>query len=148
MYIELLGKELRRDEAVRDIVYLDSKGIPTIGVGHNCQASPLPADWVQPLTDAQIDQLLNHDLTVTFAGLDLHLAWWRSLDEVRQRCIANMCFNMGIHTLLEFKNSLRFLQVGEYQHAASNFRQSKWFQQVGNRAVRICDAIETGIMAG
>ena len=146
MDTDLLCQELRRDEGVRYAVYLDSKGIPTIGVGHNCQAWPLPVDWVQPLTDDQVNQLLTHDLDFVFSGLDLHLTWWRQLDEVRQRSIANMCFNMGIQILMEFHNSLHFMQTEQYGLAASDFRQSEWFSQVGIRAVRICDAIERGIM--
>ena len=40
---ELLIAELRRDEGVRYSPYKDSKGILTVGVGHNIEASALPA---------------------------------------------------------------------------------------------------------
>ena len=37
MNYELLKADLRRDEGIRNKRYLDSQGIPTIGVGHNIQ---------------------------------------------------------------------------------------------------------------
>ncbi|WP_175969610.1 glycoside hydrolase family protein [Burkholderia sp. BCC0322] len=146
MNLDLMRKELRRDEAVRYTRYLDPEGVPTTGVGHNLLASPLPPGWTYPLNDTQVDSLLDHDLTVTFAALDLHLPWWRNLDEVRQRVIANMCFNMGIGRLLGFKNTLAAVRRGAYAVAAAGMKASKWYSQVGKRAVRLCLAMETGVM--
>ena len=146
MNIALLIDELRRDEAVRRNSYRDTKGILTVGVGHNCQASPLPAGWKCPLTDEQINSLLTHDLTVTFAALDLHLPWWRRLDDVRQRVVANMAFNMGVDKLMEFHNTVAAIQAGNFHAAAYGMKASLWAKQVGDRAVRLVAAMETGVM--
>lgn len=144
--LALLETELRRDEGIRYARYLDSLGIPSTGVGHNLLASPLPAGWTYPLNDAQVNQLLNGDIAETFHQLDTHLPWWRQLDEVRQRVIANMCFNMGIGTLLTFHNTLGAMQRGSYAVAAAGMKASKWSGQVGDRAQRLCKAMETGVM--
>lgn len=146
MNISLLDAELRRDEGVRYVVYRDTKNIPTCGVGHNCLASPLPESWTLPLTDSKVAELLNHDLTVTFAGLDLHLPWWRQLDDVRQRVIANMAFNLGVDKLLTFRNTLAAVRAGSYHVAAENMRKSLWASQVGKRAERLIKAMESGEM--
>ena len=146
MNLTLLDKELRRDEGVKYVKYPDSKGIPTTGVGHNLKASPLPAGWTFPLNDGQVNQLLNHDLTVTFAALDLHLPWWRTLSEVRQRVVANMAFNMGIDGLLEFKNTLNFIKTTDYKAASFGMLQSAWSKQVGERADRLAQAMKTDVM--
>lgn len=142
----LLEVELRRDEDVRYTPYADSTGHETVGAGHNMDASPLPVGWTFPLTDVQVDQLLQHDLTVTFAALDLHLPWWERLDDVRQRVIANMCFNMGIGELLGFHQTLSAMQSGQYAAAAVEMLQSKWATQVGDRAKRLSQAMLTGVM--
>ncbi len=68
------------------------------------------------------------------------------MDEVRQRVIANMCFNLGIGTLLTFKNTLAAMQRGSYSVAAAGMKASKWYGQVGARAQRLCTAMETGVM--
>jgi lysozyme len=142
----LLEAELRRDEGVRYSIYLDSLGVPTVGCGHNVKVSPLPAGWTCPLTDSQVDQLLSRDIATTLAKLDKALPWWRSLDEVRQRVVANMCFNLGIGGLLGFKNTLAAMQRGSYAIAAAGMLSSKWAGQVGARAKRLAQAMESGTM--
>jgi lysozyme len=144
--LALLIAELRRDEGVKYVEYLDSKGIPTTGVGHNLQVSPLPAGWTYPLSDAQVNQLLTQDLANTFAQLNANLPWWQKLDAVRQRVIANMCFNMGIGTLLEFHNTLAAMQSGNYAAASSGMLASDWANEVGDRATRLAQAMKTGVM--
>ncbi len=110
MNLVLPVAELRRDEGVRYWPYTDTMGIPSTGVGHNLRAIPLPSSWAYPLTDAQVNQLLNQDLQNTFAALDQNIPWWRALDEVRQRVVANMAFNMGVGGLMTFKNTLGAMQ--------------------------------------
>lgn len=144
--LALLDAELRRDESVSATIYIDTEGNPTCGVGHNLNASPLPSGWTFPLTDAQINSLLNHDLAITFAALNLHLPWWSSMDDVRQRVIASMCFNMGIGKLLGFHNTLCAMRAGNHTSAASGMLASLWAKQVGDRATRLADAMRTGVM--
>lgn len=142
----LLEAELRRDEGVRYVPYADSRGFQTCACGHNLDASPLPAGWTFPLSDDQVTQLLGMDLQVVFAALDANLPWWRQMDPVRMRVIANCCFNMGIGTLLEFHNTLLAMQRGAYAIAAAGLKASKWYGEVGARAQRLCQAMETGVM--
>lgn len=146
MDMVLFEAELRRDEGVRYWPYKDSKGIQTTGCGHNLQAKPLPANWAYPLTPAQVTQLLEQDIADTLANLDRNLSWWRTLDEARQRVVANMCFNLGIGKLLGFKNTLAAMQRGSYAVAAAGMKASDWYSQVGDRAVRLCRAMESGVM--
>jgi lysozyme len=146
--LALLIAELRRDEGVRYSPYLDTAIPPrsTVGVGHNLSVSPLPAGWTYPLSDDQVNQLLTQDLGNTFAQLSASLPWWTSLDDVRQRVVANMAFNMGVGALLTFHNTLGAMQRGAYSVAAASMKASAWYGQVGARAVRLRQAMETGVM--
>jgi lysozyme len=146
MDLVLMDAELRRDEGVRYWPYTDTRGISSTGVGHNLRAIPLPSSWAYPLTDAQVTQLLNQDLQNTFAALDQNLPWWRALDDVRQRVVANLAFNLGVARLLTFHNALGAMQRGAYAIAAAAMQNSSWYSQVGARAVRLCHAMETGVM--
>ena len=136
---ELLIAELRRDEGVEYSPYMDTVGIPTVGVGHNLRAKPLPDGWTYPLTDEQVDELLTWDLDAVFDGLDDKLPWWRKLDYERQRVIANMAFNLGINGLMGFKNTLAAVEQGRYSAAGAGMAASKWATQVGARADRLVD---------
>ena len=148
MILTLLEAELRRDEGVRYRPYLDTSIPPkwTVGVGHNLSASPLPAGWTYPLNDAQVNQLLASDIADTMHQLDVHLPWWRSMDEVRQRVICNLCYNLGLNGLLGFHNALAAMQSHAYVTAAADLKASEWCGEVGARAVRLCSAMQTGVM--
>ena len=133
-----LTKELRRDEGVERMPYVDTVGVQTVGVGHNMKARPLPASWTFPLSDMQTDTLLEFDLFDVFTGLNKRLPWWVTLTPGRQRCLVNMAFNLGIDGLLTFTNTLRAVNEGRYVDAAAGMRASKWAKQVGARSQRMC----------
>jgi lysozyme len=130
--------DLIRDEGERLSPYFDNAVPPrmTIGVGRN-------------LTDRGISKeesryLLQNDIDSHSQALDRFLPWWTTLDEVRQRALFNMCFNLGIAGLLGFKNMLEALQHKDWAGVSRHARSSTWFAQVGLRAVRIVYMFETG----
>jgi lysozyme len=143
--LQKLIAELRRDEGVRYSPYNDTKGIPTVGVGHNLNGKPLPAGWKYPLNDTQVNSLLDDDLEDVFHDLDRNLPWWTDLNDVRQRVIANMAFNLGITKLLGFKNTLVFMRQGKYNQAADGMLASAWATQVKGRAQRLADMMRKGV---
>ena len=62
----LLTAELRRDEGVEYMPYLDTVDISSVGVGHNLKVKPIPMGWTYPLTNDQVDWLLADDLKTVF----------------------------------------------------------------------------------
>lgn len=140
----VLLKELRRDEGVRYSPYLDTVGIPTVGVGHNLSAWPLPNGWVYPLSDAQVDQLLATDLEYVFRGLDSRICWWRNLSYARQRVVVNMAFNLGIDGFMSFRNTIQAIKESRWSDAAKGMMASKWASQVKGRADRLAKMMREG----
>lgn len=136
--LELI-KELRRDEGVIPHAYKDSLGYLTIGVGRLIDKRKGGR-----LTDEEIDYLLMNDVKECVVDLDKHLPWWRSLTDTRRRVLVNMRFNLGMAGLLGFKNTLKFIEAGDYKRAASNMLVSKWARQVGQRANRLAKMMEEG----
>jgi lysozyme len=136
--------ELRRDEGVEYSPYDDTMGIPTVGVGHNLRAKPLPDGWKYPLNDVQVDSLLDDDLEDVFHDLGRNLPWWTDLNDVRQRVLANMAFNLGIGKLLGFRNTLIAMRQGKYDAAADGMLNSVWAAQVKGRATRLADMMRKG----
>jgi lysozyme len=143
--LQKLIAELRRDEGVRYSPYNDTKGIPTVGVGHNLNAKPLPAGWKYPLNDTQVNSLLDDDLEDVFHDLDRNLPWWTDLTDMRQRVLANLCFNMGINRLLGFKKALVAMRQGKFSTAADELLDSTWATQVKGRAARLADMMRKGV---
>jgi lysozyme len=133
---EALKARLVVEEGLRLRPYADSLGKITIGVGRNLSDVGISHDEAMALLD--------NDIASVEADLDRALPWWRSLDDVRQSVLADMCFNMGLKTLLTFRHTLADIQGGHYLDAATGMRQSLWRAQVGGRAERLAHAMEHG----
>lgn len=130
-------EQLKRDEGVRLKPYRDSIGKLTIGVGRNLDDVGI--------TEYEAEQLLQHDVTNAGEALRENLPWFDSLDDARKGVLLNMCFNLGIHGLLTFKNTLSLIQNGHYAAAAAAMLDSKWAAQVGPRAHRLSQQMEQGV---
>jgi len=138
MDFKKLAAELTRDEKRANRMYPDSRGIPTIGIGHNLRD--------KAIRDDVIDLIFQHDTEDVMADLDRALPWWRRLDEVRQRVVANMVFNLGLTTFLTFHNLISALDKSDWTRAEAEMRSSTWHGQVGIRAIRLENAMLTGVM--
>jgi lysozyme len=134
-----LIKELRRDEGVIPHAYQDSLGWWTIGVGRLIDRRKGGR-----LTDEEIDFLLSNDIKECVNDLNRVLPWFKDLTPVRQRVLVNMRFNLGLQGLLSFKNTLRFIENGQYEQAAGGMLDSKWATQVGQRANRLAEMMRRG----
>ncbi len=130
-----LIEQLRRDEGVRNKIYMDSRGIPSIGVGRNLTDVGL--------SDVEVDFLLANDITRVQAQL-WPFAWYQGLDDVRKGAIENMCFNLGLGGLLHFPHMLSALAKQDWALVAQEMANSEWARQVGARAARLEQQILTG----
>lgn len=149
MNLGTLGERLAIEEGDRLCAYLDTKGILTVGRGHNCIAKPVlnvkqPGDRITPEQD---EALFAHDVQEACVQLDLRLPWWRKLDDARQNVLLDLCFNMGINTLATFHNTLKAIIEERWDDAAMGMSQSLWADQVGSRATFLENAMRTGIYA-
>lgn len=136
MNLTLMKSELTRDEGVRLKPYIDTAGKLTIGIGRNLDDVGVTA--------AEADFLLTNDVVNSMQTLDMALPWWKDLSEVRQRALLNMMFNMGWHTLMEFKDMLFALKTSDWEKAAQEARNSIWAREVGDRAERIATQFING----
>ncbi len=122
-------------------MYLDTVKKWTIGFGHNLSDKPISAHACEMILDDDVQDVINE--------LNIRIPWWQGLDDVRQRVLADMCFNMGWGNgkkgLSSFPNTLRLIQQKKYVEAANAMRNSLWYKQVGPRAVKLCKMMETGL---
>lgn len=138
MDLRKMRAELERDERRMKKAYRCTAGKLTIGIGHNLDD--------KGLSDAAIDFIFEEDLRDAMRDLSVFIPWWSSvLNEVRQRVLVNMVFNMGISRVLMFKLALSHMRNGEWARAAAEMRNSDWFKQVGARAERLATMMETGM---
>lgn len=134
--------------------YKDSVGKLTIGIGRNLDDNPLNEEEIcyighncrtKFISNDQAAYLCRNDLKKVRADLDRELPWWRDLCFDRQYVMIDLCFNLGIRTLLTFKRTLESIASGFYIRAAEQLLQSKYAKQVGKRADRNAYALRTGV---
>lgn len=132
---EKLKLQLMRHEGIRLKPYRDTVGKLTIGVGRNLSDVGITHDEAMFLLENDLDGV------VAQCG---HFAWYRQLDAVRQRVIADMVFNLGITRFSAFKATIRAIETGDYEKAGAQMLKSLWAKQVKGRAVRLADIMRTG----
>jgi lysozyme len=136
MNTDRLKVELERDERCVLKPYRDTVGKLTIGIGRNLDDRGITRD--------EALFLLERDIALVSTQLYVNLPWFKQLDDVRQRVLANMCFNMGPGKLLTFKNTLAAIEARNYAAAKAGMLNSLWARQVGARAQRLAEMMLTG----
>ncbi|MDY6797674.1 MAG: glycoside hydrolase family protein [Pseudomonadota bacterium] len=136
---ELLRTLLERHEGLRLKPYRDSVGKLTIGYGRNLEDVGITKDEAALMLSNDIDDAERHLQTVDE---------YRELDSIRQAVLANMCFNLGFHGLMGFKQMWRAVRRRDWDRASAEMLNSKWARQVGVRAVELSEIMRAGEVSG
>jgi len=144
MNIEKLREELKVDEGVKYEIYLDHLGLPTCGIGHLIQSTD-PEHGLEVGTkvdEERVNELFDQDVEVTTNECRLLYNNFDELPEEVQRIIANMMFNMGRPRLSRFHKMKQAVDSGDWSEAAVQMKDSRWYNQVTNRAQRLVDRMQ------
>jgi len=131
--------QLTIHEGKRNFVYKDTTGHWTIGIGRNISEGGMG------LSDEEIHLLLRNDIRRIDNELAKAFKFYIDLDPVRRDALINICFNVGLPRLKGFKLALRALEVEDYEESALEFLDSRWAEQVGQRAKDVAYMIQTGL---
>jgi len=141
MDMDKLREEIEVDEGVVEEIYLDHLGYPTFGIGHLVtDADPehgqevgtsVSTERCRSAFDVDVEQVIA-DCQILYPDLD-------TLPEEVQRIIANMMFNMGRPRLSKFANMKAAVDEGDWNRAADEMMDSRWYNQVTNRADRLVE---------
>jgi lysozyme len=121
-------EHLKLREGVVEAVYLDSLDFPTAGVGH--LLSPSERDiWLvgEAVPVQQIDQWLEHDAKEAWeaAGIQADYLGEAGL----QDALCSVCFQLGTQWRYIHKKTWAYLEDGEWELAAQECEDSKWYRQ-------------------
>ena len=133
--------QLKIDEGIVYEIYKDHLGYPTFGIGHLVlDSDPEYGQEVgTPVSEERCLEVFDHDLEVTVNECKvLFPDFDEKLDEV-QEILINMMFNMGRTRLSKFKKFIGALNEENYDEAANQLMDSRWYHQVGNRSVRLVE---------
>ena len=139
MDLTKLREELENDEGVKHEIYLDHLGYPTFGIGHLITKTDpeYGEDVGEPISDERVQEAFENDVEIVLGDCKKLYSDFDSLPEEVQRIIANMMFNMGLPRLSKFKGMKRCVDSKDWNAAADEMVDSRWYKQVPNRAGRL-----------
>lgn len=108
-------------EGKRNAAYLDTEGVPTIGVGHTGRMAPPLVHLGETITDAQIDAYLEADLAPVEKALNAALDVPVSQNEFD--ALASLFFNVGTGYAKKTDVIIKNLNLGNVAAAAAGFDQ-------------------------
>jgi lysozyme len=127
---------LIRHEQYRQFVYKDSTGHNTVGFGRNLDERGISQDEALSLLDDDIIYFTNK-LVRAFPE-------FADLDDNRQIALLDMCFNLGVVGLLNFKKMLEFIKVKDWKNASQEILNSKAAIQCPERYKNLAEIMLTG----
>lgn len=154
--------QLLLHEGLRTSAYLDTEGYWTVGVGYNLSGRGTRAledvigrrvgDDLSKvvITRDEALKMLRADIRRVVAAVRVAFTEFDSLDDVRQRVVVDMAFNMA-YKALTFKAAIDAIRRRDWSRASRELYKSKWSRQVGDgpggkfdRADRLANMLLTG----
>ena len=129
---------LRRDEGLRLKPYRCTAGKLSIGYGRNLD------DVGITIEEAEV--MLRQDVRKAERQARSEFPWFDNLSDARQAVVISMIFNLGLAGFKTFRRTISDIAAGRYAAAADRMKESKWASQVGQRAVRLSNAMRTGVL--
>jgi len=124
-----------RDEYGRFLLYSDSVGEDTIGYGINLSG--------RGLDENVVELQLRNDLNGAI-GECRRFSYWGGLSPSRKLALVDLVFNLGLPRFKNFIKTNQALVEGDYDTAADELIDSRWYKQVGRRARKVVDLMRNG----
>lgn len=149
------GDLTKKHEGLRLWVYTDTAGKKTIGYGFNLQAAGardlcarfgLDFDALfngkSRLAPDQAEAIFEYQFNQVLIQASLLFPNFSTMPANVQAVIADLIFNMGLPTFLEFHQTIAALKAGFWATAASDLKDSLWYSEVGTRGVEDVELLQ------
>tara|TARA_R100000008_G_scaffold81086_1_gene64024 strand:+ start:99 stop:545 length:447 start_codon:yes stop_codon:yes gene_type:complete len=139
MNVDKLREQLKIDEGCVYEIYNDHLGYATFGIGHLVResdpenGSPLGTE----VSEDRVADAFDDDIEIVLSDCNKLYPDFEDLPEEAQQIIANMMFNLGRPRLSKFVGMKRGVDAKDWNSAADEMVDSRWYRQVGARAERL-----------
>ena len=131
--IDEIADALKFEEGYRAHCYICTAGAHTVGYGRN-----IDADGGVGISEDEADYLLENDIKRTIKECQ-RWGWFDELDPSKQSVVVQLCFQLGWPRLSNFNRMLTALSKQDYETAAAELLDSRFAEQVPQRANRLAD---------
>lgn len=151
-----LEEMLKTHEGFSNKVYLDSRLIPTVGIGFNLQRTDAKdlieglglnyqsvLNGTQSLTNEQTTNLFNITVKEAVQNAKSLFTTFDEQPSQIKNVLIDMSFNLGKKGLGEFVKFRRAIDKKDYATAAKEMQQSAWFEQVKSRSRSLVSTVQS-----
>jgi GH24 family phage-related lysozyme (muramidase) len=151
-------KQIKKHEGVKTKVYTDNPGHRTIGIGFNLERDDaeqrlrkVGANYQDvlhgryELSNSQMQMLVEMEVDELEVSARRIVGNYDELDDVRQRVVVDMIFNLGAYGFSRFKSTIKHIEHGEFIEASKNMGHSLWARQVKDRAIVLASMMKYGV---
>jgi lysozyme len=168
MDLNKLREQLEIDEGCVYEVYLDTKALPTCGIGHLITDKDIEGshcrtvypflyedisieekmikfrrcDYKIKISKERVAYFFNKDIQSVIKDCNAVFSDFESFDEEIKQIVANMMFNLGINRFRRFKKMIAAIKENNFKEAARQMIDSQWYIEVGNRSRRLVKRME------
>ena len=134
---EGLIDRLKAHEGYRRFAYECSEGRLTIGYGTMIE------NGGHGIPEHIAEALLTDYVNVIWAKMSAK-SWFANLNQSRQECIVEMCYQLGITGVSGFKNMISKLKGKDWEGASEEALDSAWAEQTPARAAEVAKRLLRG----
>ena len=134
--IDEIADALKAEEGFVAHCYICTAGAHTVGYGRNIDQKHGGIG----ISEDEADYLLRNDIDRTISECQ-RWDWFDELDPVRQSVVVQLCFQLGWPHLSGFNRMLTALTKQDYETAAAELLDSRFAEQVPQRANRLAEQL-------
>ena len=143
--LDLIEQDIERHEGCVSKIYLDSEGYATFGIGHLVITKDpeygLPVGT--PVTMRRVREAFSEDLHSSIKDCEALFPMLEDYPAPVQRVLVNMTFNLGRTRLSKFKNMIKAIEAHDWNAAADEMVDSRWYRQVKSRGVELVELMRS-----
>ena len=157
MSMEILRSYIKVNEGVKSVAYTDTTGHRTIGAGFNLESSDAKAkvsalglsyekvkSGKEQISKEQIDLLMQDSINRAVRDAVAVVPGFDELNKDRQIVLIDLAYNLGRTGLRGFSKMLKAIASKDWNRAADELQNSRWYVQTGIRARRNVNVIRMG----
>jgi lysozyme len=143
--VEAVKRMIKQHEGRRLQAYADDAAQPdnpryySIGYGHQIK----PGEDLKSITGAQADELFDQDFPKYYNAAK-NVPGWDKMSSKQRGAVVDLTYNMGTEWYKKFPKFSAAAAKGDWQTAADELVDSRWYNQVGYRGRRIVDMMRRG----
>ena len=127
-----LINHIAESEGFRSHTYQDQGGLAHIGYGTNLEVG---------ISEAEASLLLAYRLHAVVKNLEQRIPGFADYSDSTRFILIAMGYNLGVGGLLQFKNMFAAINDGDFDRAANEMADSRWFNQTGARSTRLAEVM-------